>query len=50
MPLITVKLHEGRATEQKREMARAFTAKTVRILNCPMGAANVSFEDAKESD
>jgi 4-oxalocrotonate tautomerase len=50
MPLITVKLYEGRTTEQKRQLAQAYTAETVRILNCPTGAVDVIFEDVKKSD
>ncbi|MCG3776413.1 MAG: 2-hydroxymuconate tautomerase [Nitrospira sp.] len=50
MPLITVKLYEGRTIEQKRELARAFTAETVRVLNCPVEAVEVIFEDVKKSD
>ena len=29
MPLITVKLHEGRSTEQKRELARFYIGETM---------------------
>ena len=50
MPLITVKLHEGRSTEQKRELVRVFTAETVRVLQCPVAAVEVIFEDVKKSD
>jgi len=50
MPLITVKLHEGRTTEQKRELAQVFTAETVRVLKCPTTAVDVIFEDVKKSD
>ena len=50
MPVITMKLYEGRSTEQKRELAQAFTAETVRILNCPIGAVEVIFEDVKKSN
>jgi len=50
MPLITVKLHEGRTTEQKRELAQVFTAETVRVLKCPIAAVDVIFEDVKKSD
>lgn len=50
MPLITVKLHEGRTVEQKRALAQALTAETVRVLNCPAGAVDVIFEDVKKSD
>ena len=50
MPLITMKLHEGRTTEQKRELAQAFTAETARVLKCPKEAVEVIFEDVKKSD
>jgi 4-oxalocrotonate tautomerase len=50
MPLITMKLHEGRGTDQKRELARVFTAETVRVLKCPIEAVEVIFEDVKKSD
>jgi 4-oxalocrotonate tautomerase len=50
MPLITVKLHEGRSTDQKRELAQVFTAETARVLKCPIAAVEVIFEDVKKSD
>ncbi len=50
MPLIIVRLHEGRTTEQKRDLAQAYTTETVRVLKCPPAAVDVIFEDVKKSD
>lgn len=50
MPLILMKMHEGRSTDQKRELAQALTSETVRVLKCPAAAVEVIFEDVKKSD
>jgi len=50
MPLIVVKMHEGRSTDQKRELAQSLTSETVRVLKCPVAAVEVIFEDVKKSD
>jgi 4-oxalocrotonate tautomerase len=50
MPVILVKLFEGRTIEQKRDFAVAVTNDAVRTLKCAPEAVEVIFEDVKRSD
>lgn len=50
MPLIVVKLFEGRTADQKREFAVAVTSDAVRTLKCASESVEVIFEDVKRSD
>ena len=50
MPIILVKLFEGRTTDQKRDFAVAVTNDAVQALKCAPEAVEVIFEDVKKSD
>lgn len=50
MPLVIVKLYEGRTAEQKRAAAKAITDVIVETLRTTAEATQVIFEDTKRSD
>lgn len=50
MPLIRVELFEGRTPEQKRELARALTETTCRVLGAKPEAVDVMFFDVARHD
>jgi 4-oxalocrotonate tautomerase len=50
MPLIIVKLFEGRSDELKRQYAKALTEASVTVLGCTPQAVDIVFEDVKKSD
>lgn len=50
MPFITVDLFEGRDTDTKRELVKAFTDEACRILGCGPDAVHVLFNDVKKED
>ena len=50
MPLVIVKLYEGRSVEQKRAAAKAITDIVVEVLKTTPEATQVIFEDVKKSD
>jgi 4-oxalocrotonate tautomerase len=50
VPVVIVKLYEGRTTEQKRAAAKAITDAIVQHLNTKPEATHVIFEDVKRSD
>jgi 4-oxalocrotonate tautomerase len=50
MPLIIVKLFEGRSDELKRQYAKALTEASVTVLGCTSQAVDIVFEDVKKSD
>ncbi|HLG50384.1 MAG: tautomerase family protein [Chloroflexi bacterium] len=50
MPLVIVKLYEGRTIEQKRAAAKAITDVIVETLKTTPEATQVIFEDVKRSD
>jgi 4-oxalocrotonate tautomerase len=41
MPLVTIKIIEGRNIEQKRGMVKDVTEAIVRNINCPPGAVHI---------
>lgn len=50
MPVVIVKLYEGRTAEQKRAAAKAITDAIVEHLKTTPEATHVIFEDVKRSD
>ena len=50
MPIIEVKLWEGRTREQKAELARRFTDVMVEVVGCPKPAVSIVFDDYPKSD
>lgn len=50
MPVVIVKLYEGRTAEQKRAAAKAITDAIVEHLKTTPDATHVIFEDVKRSD
>jgi 4-oxalocrotonate tautomerase len=50
MPVVIVKLYEGRTVEQKRAAAQAITQVVVETLKTTPEATHVIFEDVKKSD
>lgn len=45
MPIVQVKLWEGRTREQKEELTRRFTDALVEVAGCPATAVSILFED-----
>ncbi len=50
MPVITIKLYEGRTREQKAELARRVTDAVVETVGSQREHVWISFEDMKRSD
>jgi 4-oxalocrotonate tautomerase len=50
VPLVVVKLYEGRSIDQKRAAAKAITAVIVETLKTTPEATQVIFEDVAKSD
>jgi 4-oxalocrotonate tautomerase len=50
MPVVIVKLYEGRTIEQKRAAAKAITEVVVETLKTSAEATHIIFEDVKKSD
>ncbi|MFY9488132.1 MAG: 2-hydroxymuconate tautomerase [Solirubrobacterales bacterium] len=50
MPVITVKMYEGRTREQKDEIAKAITKTMVDVAKTTEDHVWVVFEDMKKSD
>jgi 4-oxalocrotonate tautomerase len=50
VPVVIVKLYEGRTSEQKRAAAKAITDIVVETLRTTAEATQVIFEDVKRSD
>lgn len=50
MPMIEIKLFEGRTQEQKRELALAITAETCRVLGVGPESVDVVYHDVRKSD
>lgn len=50
MPLIFVKLFEGRSDELKCQYAKALTEASVTVLGCTPQAVDIVFEGVKKSD
>ena len=49
MPLIEVRMFEGRSQEQKREFVEAITRETCRVLRCEPSAVDIIIEDVEKS-
>lgn len=47
MPLVTIKIIEGRTVEQKRGMAKDVTEAIVKNIGCPASAVHIDFVDLK---
>ena len=47
MPLVTIKLIEGRDVEQKRGMAKDVTEAIVKNIGCPPAAVQIDIVDLK---
>lgn len=50
MPVVIVKLLEGRTAEQKTELAQAITEAVVKIAKTTAEGTQVIYEDTKRSD
>ena len=50
MPIVEVKLWQGRTREQKAELARRFTDAMVEVAGCPATSVSILFEDFARSD
>ncbi len=50
MPLVTIKILEGRTTEQKRGMARDVTEAIVKNIGCPPTAVQIDIMDLKREN
>jgi 4-oxalocrotonate tautomerase len=50
MPIIEVKLWQGRTREQKAELARRFTDVMVEVAGCPPAAVSIVFQDYPKCD
>ena len=50
MPLVLIKLYEGRTAEQKRKAAKAITDVIVETLGTTAEHTQIIFEDTKKSD
>ena len=47
MPLVTIKIIEGRTTEQKRGMAKDVTEAIVKNMGCPAAAVHIDILEMK---
>ena len=47
MPLVTIKIIEGRNVEQKRGMAKDVTEAIVKNIGCPPAAVHIDIVDLK---
>lgn len=50
MPIIHVRLFEGRSVDQKRAFAEAVTQDAVRLLGCTPESVDVIYTDMAKSD
>ncbi|HLZ09452.1 MAG TPA: tautomerase family protein [Chloroflexota bacterium] len=50
MPLVLIKLYEGRTADQKRKAAKAITDVIVETLGTTPEHTQIIFEDTKKSD
>ena len=50
MPVITIRLMEGRTLEQKRELAKVISEAVSRIANTPLQGVHVIFENVPRAD
>ncbi len=50
MPIITIRLLEGRTLEQKRELTQAISEAVSRIAKTPLEGVHVIFENVPRTD
>ncbi len=50
MPLVTIKILEGRTVEQKRKMARDVTEAIAKNIDCPPAAVTIDIVELKEEN
>jgi 4-oxalocrotonate tautomerase len=50
MPLVTIKIVEGRTLEQKRGMAKDVTQAIVKNIGCPASAVHIDVVELKPQD
>jgi 4-oxalocrotonate tautomerase len=50
MPLVTIKIFEGRTTEQKRGMAKDVTEAIVKNIGCPSSAVHIDILEMKQEN
>jgi len=50
MPLVSIKIIEGRTTEQKRGMARDVTEAIVKNIGCPASAVHIDILEMKQEN
>jgi 4-oxalocrotonate tautomerase len=50
MPLVTIKIVEGRTLEQKRGMAKDVTQAIVNNIGCPASAVHIDVVELKPQD
>ncbi|MCL2462180.1 MAG: 4-oxalocrotonate tautomerase [Defluviitaleaceae bacterium] len=50
MPVINLKMYEGRTTDQKREFAKKVTDLSVEVLKCPPEAVTVIIDEYKDEN
>lgn len=50
MPLVTIKIIEGRTKEQKKGMAKDVTDAIVKNIGCPASAVQIDITEMKEDN
>jgi 4-oxalocrotonate tautomerase len=50
MPLVTIKIIEGRTVEQKRGMAKDVTEAIAKNIGCPASAVQIDIVDLKQEN
>jgi 4-oxalocrotonate tautomerase len=50
MPLVTIKIIEGRTIEQKRSMVKDVTEAIVKNIGCPPSAVHIDIVDYKQEN
>ena len=50
MPLVTIKIIEGRTVEQKRGMVKDVTEAIVKNIGCPPSAVHINIMDLKREN
>lgn len=50
MPLVTIKIIEGRTVEQKRNMAKDVTDAIAKNIGCPASAVQIDIVDLKKEN
>jgi 4-oxalocrotonate tautomerase len=50
MPLVTIKIFEGRTLEQKRNMVKAVTESLVKTIGCKSESVHIDIVDLKKEN